>query len=322
MLRVDRRGRSPGIYALLAPIAGASLWVRGSVPLLHRQGYEGSGPTSRPERGPCARRGGFSEPWSWRAPSPDAHSSGRGTCRLRTRHREDRGHVQPFAERRLVLPGPLLIGLVRVKEGVLEFHPDVKLLAFVSPSRFTALEGCALKEVWGANKAPPLLPSAPVGHLGSTIHQLLQEAGRGRFTIEDGASIDRRWQELIEGAQRTMHRSWLERHFVPLELSVSDYEVRLIQARNRALEIVAAAPSAPARGSTKPSSEGTPKYGFELPVSSPDGMVRGRIDAVFPHGYGRESLSPRIRNPSDDYCEHPSRPSFRAKRRVRVRPFP
>ncbi len=172
-----------------------------------------------------------------------------------------------------------------MREGVLESHPEVESLAYITPSRFIALEGCALKEVWGANKAPRLLPRAPAGRLGSVIHRLLQEAGEGLFESGDGASVEHRWQELIGDAHRAMRRSWLERHLVPLEHSVPAYEVRRLQAQERALEITAAANRALERGS--PRSDGrTPTYGFELPVSSPDGLVRGRIDAVLPSADG------------------------------------
>jgi hypothetical protein len=172
-----------------------------------------------------------------------------------------------------------------MKEGILEFRRDVGPLAYITPSRFSALKGCALKEVWGANKAPRLLPPAPAGRLGSAIHRLLQEAGEGRFEAEDGASVERRWQVLIGDTHRAMRRSWLERHLVPLQRSVPDYEVRHLRVLERAIEITAVASRAPERVSTKPIAKRR-TYGFELPVSSSDGLVRGRIDAVLPSADG------------------------------------
>jgi hypothetical protein len=150
-----------------------------------------------------------------------------------------------------------------MKEGILEFHPGVEPLAYITLSRFTALKGCALKEVWGANRVPRLLPSAPAGRLGSATHRLLQEAGEGHFRSEVGASVDRRWQELIGDAHNTMRRSWLERHLVPLERSVPDYEVRRLRARERALEITAAASRTPERGLSKSPGE-LPRACYEL----------------------------------------------------------
>ena len=65
---------------------------------------------------------------------------------------------------------------------------------------------------------------------------------------------------------------------------VSD-TVRRLRARDRALDIMAAASREPERVPTRSVGE-TPNYGFELSVSSPDGLVRGRIDAVLPSANG------------------------------------
>ena len=68
-----------------------------------------------------------------------------------------------------------------MSEGVLEFTPRIEALKTISPSRFTALQECALREVWAASQTPQLLPSSPSARLGSIIHRLLQEAGEGRL---------------------------------------------------------------------------------------------------------------------------------------------
>lgn len=62
---------------------------------------------------------------------------------------------------------------------------------------------------------------------------------------------------------------------IPLRGSVPDFEVRRIQARQRALDLAEVATAARACGSL-----GDSYYGCELPVSSPEGKVRGQIDAV------------------------------------------
>jgi hypothetical protein len=202
-----------------------------------------------------------------------------------------------------------------MKEGVLESHPEVEPLAYITPSRLAAFEGCALKEVWGANKVPRLLPLAPERRLGSAIHRLLQEAGEGCFKPRDRASIERRWQELIGDAHRAMRRSWLERHLVPFECSVPDYEVRRLRAQERALEVTAAASRAPKRVPSRPSGK-MPSYGFELSVSSPDGLVRGRIDAVLPSADG-----PVIRDYKSGaiFESGPGRPALKAGHEAQLR---
>ncbi len=165
-------------------------------------------------------------------------------------------------------------------DGVLQFDPEIRPLPSTSPTRFTYLQACALREVWSANAASQLLPSAPAARLGTVAHRLVQEAGEGRFTEGDEASIEQRWQELLSNAEQKMRDSWLERHLTPLRDSVPDYEVRRLRARQRALEISAAAALVPDKPPIQQPTKGGRSYGFELPVASPDGLVRGRIDAV------------------------------------------
>jgi RecB family exonuclease len=163
-------------------------------------------------------------------------------------------------------------------EGILSFEPDVVRLESISPTRFASMRNCALREVWAANRAPALLPSSPAARLGTVIHRLLEEAGQATFRQGDSDAIDRRWEELVELAEQAMQSTWLERHIVPLRTSVSDFEVRHIQARERALELAETAshgqkPQAQVANSELP-------HGCEIPVSTRDGRIRGRIDAI------------------------------------------
>jgi len=59
--------------------------------------------------------------------------------------------------------------------------PPIKPLTRVSPSRYTAMKNCLLREVWTASGNEPLLPASPLAELGTVIHQLLEAAGRGRL---------------------------------------------------------------------------------------------------------------------------------------------
>lgn len=168
-------------------------------------------------------------------------------------------------------------------EGILEFNPQVRPLRSISPSRFVGLQNCALREAWAANRAPQLLPSSPAAHLGSVIHSLLQEAGEGKFPVPRDRHIEQRWSELIRVAEDEMSTSWLERHLVPLATAIPQFEVRRIQAWRRALEISSDAVRTPAPPESPPV---RPTYGFEFPVTSRDGLVQGRIDAVIPSEQG------------------------------------
>jgi hypothetical protein len=165
-----------------------------------------------------------------------------------------------------------------------EPHLPVKFrlspIAALSPTAFVGLRQCALREVWRATGAMQLLPSSPAAVLGVVIHGLLEDSGRGFFTPGDSSAIELRWNELIAEAEARMASRWLEGHFIPLSRSVPDYEVRRIQARARAIEISAMA----RRSSIGTRLEDIPESGLitgcEVPVATPDGRIRGRIDAV------------------------------------------
>lgn len=173
---------------------------------------------------------------------------------------------------------PLTRNVVSDLEGVLRVGARVTPLGSISPSHFTSIRQCALKAVWAANRAPALLPVTPAARVGSVIHQLLEEAGHGRFLGDGRPGAEKRWSDLILTAEEEMRRSWLDRHLIPLSESLADFEVRRIQTIERALEIDGARSLVEPREGPRPAQG----YGFELPVSSEDGLVRGRIDAVLP----------------------------------------
>lgn len=167
-----------------------------------------------------------------------------------------------------------------VSEGVLAFEPSSDPLKAISPSRFEGLMGCRLREVWAANRVPPLLPAFPAARVGSVAHKLLQEAGEGRVGARP--TVERRWEDLVGAAEHQMQRSWLERHLAPLKDSVPKFEVRRIQAIERACEIGTERKSDKLARSWSKSG----LFGFEVAVSSRDGFVRGQIDAVLPSRSG------------------------------------
>jgi PD-(D/E)XK nuclease superfamily len=176
-------------------------------------------------------------------------------------------------------------------DGLLVFGPAVSPLDTISPTRFVAMRQCALREMWAAARAPHLLPSFPAARLGTVIHRLLEDAGHGTFSSEGVVAVDRRWGELVADAERVMLDGWLERHFVPLSRSVADFEVRRIQTRARALELTGAVSAARARPVAAVRNAPDQLLGCEVPVSTQDGRVRGRIDAVV-----LESGAPVIRD--------------------------
>jgi hypothetical protein len=121
---------------------------------------------------------------------------------------------------------------------------------------------------------PNLLPAPPAARLGSAIHRLLEEAGKGLFREGGSTAIEKRWDELAAATESAMRSSWLERQFVPLKAAVPDYEVRRLRAIQRAVEISQSLPAA----STFPA--GQLSRGCELWIATPDGLAGGYIDQV------------------------------------------
>ena len=158
--------------------------------------------------------------------------------------------------------------------GVLDRRLDVTPIKRVSPSRYEAMVQCALREVWAAGGQPHLLPLSPAARLGTAVHQLLEEAGRGRLTPAERPVVERRWEELVRQAESAMLMSWLERVFVPLRSSVPDFEVRGLRAQERVLAIAQAVASARREPQERVAA------GFERWVAVPDGSVGGYIDHV------------------------------------------
>ena len=146
----------------------------------------------------------------------------------------------------------------------------------MSPSRYTALQSCLLREVWYASGNAPLLPPSPLAELGSVIHRLLEEAGRGQFKEPQENAIEAAWSRLINEAEKRMSMSVIRLPHVPLKKSISDFEVRKLRACRQAESIAREATHAredDRRQTLQPPS-------FERWVETDDGMVGGYIDHV------------------------------------------
>ena len=144
----------------------------------------------------------------------------------------------------------------------------------LSPSRYSSLKACALREVWTAARAPTLLPRSPAARAGSVVHRLIEEAGKGQLGDGERAAIERRWDELVAEAEADARASWLDKHLVPFKASVPDFEVRRLRAVQRAEEF-ARARKASGRGPG-----GRPSRRHEEWLETPDGLAGGYIDQV------------------------------------------
>ena len=166
--------------------------------------------------------------------------------------------------------------LVSADPGILAPLPNLEPLGPVSPSHVIGLQACALREVWAANRIRPLLPTSPAARLGTVAHSLLEEAGRGRFTQTRPGAIERRWDALLDAAEDTATRSWLDRHLVPFATAIPDFEVRRLQAITTARSLTAEASAV----ENTPLSPHQPPIGCEMAVVTPDERAAGRIDVV------------------------------------------
>jgi hypothetical protein len=162
--------------------------------------------------------------------------------------------------------------------GPLQVVPPLRRL---TPTGLEAFEHCRLRAVWSAARQDALLPSSPAARLGSVVHRLLEEAGRGSISAEETA-IENRWADLIAEAEREMSERDLERQFAPLSHHVPQFDVVRIRALMRASELARDVPGAEARASDASDS----LYGSELRVESSDGLIAGRIDRVLPTASG------------------------------------
>jgi hypothetical protein len=153
----------------------------------------------------------------------------------------------------------------------------------ISPSRFTSLQMCVLREACTAAKQPALLPSSPKAALGSIAHRLLELAGRGELPDSENG-IAEKWDGLVTAAEARMQTSILERRWLPLHTSVADYHVRRIRACNAALSL--ARDVQDSRESEATEVTDGEKTVFEQPVETPDKLVSGVIDCLFPTPQG------------------------------------
>ena len=191
-------------------------------------------------------------------------------------------------------------------EHICNLQETIKNLTSISPSRFTSFQACGLREVWSAGGKTVLLPVSPKAKIGIIIHQMLTEAGRGQLP-PDRDTIEQRWKELIDQLQTRIQQSGIEKHMSPLERSVPDLEVRHIRAVRSTLDVAEEnrkLPHTPNNRITQP------QFGFEIPVKSADGLVRGIVDCATPMETGlliRDFKSGQVFTDDDLHLREPKR---------------
>lgn len=177
--------------------------------------------------------------------------------------------------------------------GIL-LNGKLKTLSRISPSKFTALNGCPLREIWSANNESRLLPLSPAAHLGTAVHKLIELASRGQ--IKDDAGMVACWEESIRNIEKEIQSNHLEKHLVPLELSANNYEVK----RNMAFNVVRTF----SKGNIKlASTVSDKKLESEVWVETADGKIGGKIDLVKHADAGTEILDYKTGAIIDSYSE-------------------
>lgn len=163
--------------------------------------------------------------------------------------------------------------MIEVTPGCLADPYELVPLKRISPSRFVALQECALREVWRAAKCEPLLPRSPRSVIGLIAHEMLELAITGRFAGLNSPQVEAAWNSKVSGAESQMNGIWRERSLTPLSNSVRDLEVLKIRLLNQIL---------PYTQST-PASERTGEHGktaTEVWIETPDHAIGGFVDSI------------------------------------------
>ena len=154
-------------------------------------------------------------------------------------------------------------------------------LRTISPSRFTGLEACALREVWSAGGQPGLLPVSPQARLGSVIHRVLEQAWKGGVPPGQEAAV---WGDELARINAQLTASWLEAHLAPLQNTLPDHGAKRARCLERLRSLVA-----PGQGQNHAS-----RYliGAEVNVwdgaREEDSVVFGKIDLLLRYEDGYE----------------------------------
>jgi len=102
----------------------------------------------------------------------------------------------------------------------LPVHP----LSRISPSKFHLFRECRLRACLESNRLNAMLPVSPSAHFGTIIHKVIEMTVKEDKNTAD--SFEECWQRCLKSENNKMKNSWLERHLVPLENSISGYGLK------------------------------------------------------------------------------------------------
>lgn len=143
----------------------------------------------------------------------------------------------------------------------------------ISPSRFTSMLDCTLREAWSAARNRPLLPLSAASHIGSIAHSLLDRASKGDFRGATREQVEQTWDLLVTAKEAELQDDPIERANLPLRTRVYRYAVRRLRTVKRVIELSA---------EVKATTGGIPPAGLgsEQWVESHDGLIGGLIDSA------------------------------------------
>lgn len=107
--------------------------------------------------------------------------------------------------------------------------PDIPLkpLERISPSRFIALQGCQLREIWQSQKeVSPLIPVNTNAVIGILIHRMLELTYKGFIRTDDDIVV--KWEEEVWAVEQAMRKNPLEADLLPISQS-RNYEVKKLR---------------------------------------------------------------------------------------------
>jgi RecB family exonuclease len=145
----------------------------------------------------------------------------------------------------------------------------LKPLLRISPSRYSALRDCALREIRASDHQLPLLPTSPSARLGTIAHKLLQLAFSG--ALADEHAMQACWEEEVQIHEQEMKNNPLEKHLIPLPNYTNNYHVKQIMTYNMARPVL--------RENTGQAVK-VKKQDTEVWVQTEDGKIGGKIDLV------------------------------------------
>jgi hypothetical protein len=158
-------------------------------------------------------------------------------------------------------------------------QPEPKPLSAVSPSTYNRLRAwkrgkdCALCIARTSNKADKaLLAPTAASKVGDIFHEVMEEAEPGM----DRAAAEALWEEKSRKIEAPLASNWITSGLVPLSSTAGGFTLKRLMALRRACSPPHSA-KACGQANSAPSFSAPIK---EKLITSPDGLIRGKVDLV------------------------------------------